>query len=151
MSKIFNFRLQKVLDMRSMVEDAKAIDLKKAQATTARKKQALEATQAEKDAMIRGDDASAPRDDLSLQELNNRMAYVEQLTERIEQEDQAVNKSQEQTEEQRIAFIQASKEKMVIEKLKEHHQEAFRKSTNRQEVKNENEVASRISQKGAVE
>lgn len=146
MTKSFNFPLQKVLDVRTMVEDAKAIELQKAQAEIEREKQHLARIQSEKDALIGEASVAGEKGEISLQSLNNRREYVEQLSTQIEEQGETVAKSQEAAEEQRLAFVQASKEKMVIEKLKEHHKDAFRKKMNQDQVKNESEVASRISQ-----
>ena len=82
--------------------------------------------------------------------MNNRMAYVEQLTDEIVKQGKVVVKSEESTEEQRVAFVQASKEKMVMEKLKEHHKEVFKKKINQEQVKSESEVAARIARKEGV-
>ena len=149
MTKSFNFPLQKVLDVRTMVEDAKAVELQKAQAETERIRQQLRATEAEKDALVNGDSSDSQEDgSVTLQDLNSRMAYVDQLSEEIEKQGEAVVKSEEDSEEQRIAFVQASKEKMVLEKLKEQHKGAFKKKANQEQVKVESEVASRIVQNG---
>ncbi len=144
MTKAFNFPLQKVLDVRTMIEDAKAIELQKAQAETEREKQSLNQIKAEKDALINTSDNA--QESVSLMSLNQRTAYSEQLDDKIEEQNQIIEKSEQETEEQRQAFVQASKDKMVIEKLKENHKDAFKKKANQDQVKNESEVAARISQ-----
>ncbi len=150
MTKAFNFSLQKVLDVRAMVEDAKAIDLQKAQAETQLEKQKLASTQAEKDAIVQSKTKNNQDQNITLHSLNNRMAYVEQLTDEIVKQGKVVVKSEESTEEQRVAFVQASKEKMVMEKLKEHHKEVFKRKVNQEQVKSESEVAARIARKEGV-
>jgi len=147
MTKAFNFTLQKVLDVRTMVEDAKAIELQKAHAETEREERTLAKIKAKKNAIVTGETEPGIEHQPSLHELNNRTAYVEQLTKKIELQGKAVVKSQEEAEIQRLKFVQASKEKMAIEKLKEHHQDAFRKKMNQVQVKLESEVASRITKK----
>lgn len=146
MTKAFNFPLQKVLNVRTMVEDAKAIELQKAQAEIERERQNLSSIQAEKETAVQSDKTADTGGQLSLHQLSNRMEYVDQLNEQIEKQGEVIARSQEDAEVQRQAFVQASKEKMVIEKLKEHHQEAFKKKSNQDQVKAESEVASRISQ-----
>ncbi len=148
MTKSFKFSLQKILDVRASIEDNKAIDLQKARAETERKKQSLASIHAEKDAIVSPEAVNPRPENTSLQELSNRTAYVEQLTNKIEKQGEAVKKSQAETEARRIAFIKASKEKMVIEKLKDQHLEVYRRKLNQDQVKNESEVASRISQNG---
>ncbi len=150
MTKVFNFSLQKILDVRTSIEDNKAIDLQKARAETVRKKQSLALIHAEKNAIVSSDSADPKPENVSLLELSNRTAYVEQLTEKMEKQGEAVRQSQAETEARRIAFIQASKEKMVIEKLKDKHLETYRRKLNQDQVKNESEVASRISQNGKL-
>ncbi len=149
MTKAFNFSLQKVLDVRTMAEDTQAIELQKAQAKTERQKLNLASTEAEKDSIVNSTQADSGNESLSLHDLNSRMAYVDQLTDKIEQQGEAVKKSQEESEAQRIAFVKASKEKMVLEKLKEQHKDAFKKKANQEQVKVESEVASRVAQNGS--
>ncbi len=109
MTKSFKFSLQKILDVRASIEDNKAIDLQKARAETERKKQSLASIHAEKDAIVSPEAVNPRPENTSLQELSNRTAYVEQLTNKIEKQGEAVKKSQAETEARRIAFIKASK------------------------------------------
>ncbi len=147
MTKGFNFSLQKVLNVREMVEDTKAVELKKAQAITEHEKQKLEQTQAEKDALLEGNYSSDEQEHMTLLQLNNRTAYADQLTHKIQEQREAVAQSKQNAEEHRLAFVKASREKRVIEKLKEHHRDAFKKKMNQEQVKVESEVAARISGK----
>ena len=145
MTKAFNFSLQKVLDIREIVEDAKAADFQKAQADTELEKQRLALIQAEKVDLVNGNEATEDEQNLTVRDLSNRTAYVDQLSEKIKQHDAAVTASQQRTDEQRQIYIKASKDKMVIEKLKEHHHSAFKKKTKQDMVKVESEIAARAS------
>lgn len=145
MKRAFNFSLQKVLDVRSMVEESKAIELQKAKAETEIEKQKLVAVQAEKESLVQGEASSSDERDVTLHELSNRRAYVDQLTDKIKEQGESVSSSEEKAEVHRDEYIKASKDKMVIEKLKEHHQETFRKKLNQDQVKEESELASRMN------
>jgi len=147
MTKSFNFSLQKVLNVREMVEDTKAVELKKAQAIIDHENQKLDQTRAEKNALLKKGSEPDTQETMSLQHLNNRTAYADQLTDKIEEQREVIEKSKQDAEEHRLAFVKASRDKMVIEKLKEHHKDAFRKKMNQEQVKVESEVAARISSK----
>ena len=146
MTKAFNFSLQKVLDVREIVEDAKAVELQKAQADTELEKQRLALVKTEKADMVNGSDEVADIQNISVGALSNRTAYVDQLSDKIKQHNEAVTISQLKTDEQRQLYIEASKDKMVMEKLKEHHHDAFKKKINQDQVKAESEIAARTSQ-----
>ncbi len=150
MTKAFNFSLQKVLDIREMVEDTKAMDLQKAQAETELEQQKLSQVQTEKSDLVQGSRRTDDGGSITIQELSNRTAYADQLTEKIEQQGEAVATSQVKTDEQRQVYIKASKDKMVMEKLKEHHHEAYRKKINQDQVKVESEIAARTSREGGL-
>jgi len=143
--KMFKFSLQKVLDVRCMIEDAKAIEMKKSQAEILLNKQALSKTQCEKDGIIAKGKAGSEPGRITLQSLYNRSDYVDQLTSKITDQGDMVEKSEERAEEKRLSLVEASKHKNAIEKLKEHHEEKFRKKLNQDVSKIENEVAARIN------
>ncbi len=143
--KMFKFSLQKVLDVRCMIEDAKAIEMKKSQAEIIVNKQALTKTQCEKDSIIAKGKAGSEPGQITLHSLHNRSDYVDQLTSKIIDQGTIVEKSEELAEEKRLSLVEASKHKNAIEKLKEHHEEKFRKKLNQDVSKIENEVAARIS------
>ncbi|MEA3285997.1 MAG: flagellar export protein FliJ [Candidatus Marinimicrobia bacterium] len=146
MTKAFNFSLQKVLDIRGIVEDAKAADLQKAQAETELEKQRLTLVQTEKENLVNSSDEAAHTGSVTIGELSNRTAYVDQLSDKIKEHDEAVATSELKTDEQRQLYIKASKDKMVMEKLKEHHHDAFKKKNNQDQVKEESEIAARTIQ-----
>ncbi len=143
--KMFKFSLQKVLDVRCMIEDAKAIEMKKSQAEILLNKQALSVTQCEKDGIIANGKAGSVPGRVTLHSLYNRSDYVDQLSSKITDQGDMVEKSEEQAEEKRLSLVEASKHKNAIEKLKEHHEEKFRKKLNQDVSKIENEVAARIN------
>ena len=146
MSKGFNFTLQKVLDVRTIVEDKKAAILRKAHAETELERKKLAAIQAEKRSIAQvepGEEDTAP----SLQSLNTRSAYMDQLTHEIEDQSRQVDASELRAARKRDEFIKATKDKMVLEKLKDTHKENYRKKANQAEIKIDSEVASRVVQR----
>jgi len=145
MSKAFNFSLQKVLDVREMVEDKKAMGLQKAQAETDQEKRILASIEAEKERVAHPEETQDSSEGVSLQSLTTRSAYLDQLNDKIEDQSSQVSISEETAEEKRQEYIYATKEKMVLEKLKENHREVYKKKNNQIEIKEESEIASRIS------
>ena len=115
--KMFKFSLQKVLDVRCMIEDAKAIEMKKSQAEILLNKQALSVTQCEKDGIIANGKAGSVPGRVTLHSLYNRSDYVDQLSSKITDQGDMVEKSEEQAEEKRLSLVEASKHKNAIEKL----------------------------------
>ena len=84
---------------------------------------------------------------ITLHSLHNRTDYVDQLTSKITDQGILVEKSEERAEQKRLSYVKASTHKNAIEKLKERHQEKFRKTVNQEVAKIENEVAARISRR----
>lgn len=141
MAKAFKFSLQKVLDVREMNEDKKARSLQQAQAEIIEEKQKLAAIEAEKD------ETSHPTEDedVNLHTLNARTAYMGQLNDQIEEQHSEIDRCQEKAALKREDYIQASKDKMVLEKLRDNHKEVHRKKTNQTLMKEESEIAGRIA------
>jgi len=152
MTRNFNFSLQKVLDVREIIEETRAMALQKAQADTKSKQQQLQKTQDEKQSVVINPAEDRQSDaDISLIDLNARTAYLDQLSKKIEAEHESVTRSQARTDQRRVAYIQASKEKMIMEKLKERHHDRFKKKRNQDQVKDESEIANRMKSRGATD
>ena len=145
MTKAFTFSLQKVLDVREVMEESKAMDLQKAQADTELKKQRLLETQAEKAALVSPESKAEVDSDVKLTDLNTRTAYLGQLRAKIAEQNQDVAQSKAEEEVKRQAYVEASKDKKVMERLKEKHRDKFKKKQNQEAVKEESEVAGRMS------
>jgi len=130
-----------------MIQDAKAIEMKKSQAEIMVNKQALSKTQYEKDSILAKKKSGSEPERITLHSLHNRTDYVDQLTSKITDQGILVEKSEERAEQKRLSYVKASTHKNAIEKLKERHQEKFRKTVNQEVAKIENEVAARISRR----
>ena len=144
MSKRFKFSLQKVLEVRAVLEDKRAEELQKAHAEEEHQHQQLQALQDEKQTLTQTHD----QESTSLQALNARTAYLDQLSERIGAQKVSLQQTQECTEQARQAYVQATKDRKVLEKLKASHQAEFMKKNNQTEIMADSEVANRITQQG---
>lgn len=141
MPKVFQFRLQKVLDVKQQLEELMSVNLKKAQVELENEKQVAARLDEEKEAAF-----AAPEElgEISLTQMQLALAYIEQLNQMIERQNQVVAEQEKRVEENRTRLLKATQEKKVVEKLREKHFSDYRLVTRKKELNREGEVAQRI-------
>lgn len=147
MAKSFHFPLQKVLDVRQITEDRQAISLKNSQMSLNKEKEQLENLAQKKDAQLKVDEDEYDNVDdvnLSLNELQVTVDYISQLNNRITNQIQVVEKSNGKVEKERDVLIEASKEKKIVEKLRERQLTNYKDNYRKKVTKEESEIALRV-------
>ncbi|MCK4296565.1 MAG: flagellar export protein FliJ [Candidatus Marinimicrobia bacterium] len=147
MAKSFHFPLQKVLDVRQITEDRQAISLKNSQMSLNKEKEQLENLAQKKDAQLKVDEDEYDNVDdvnLSLNELQVTVDYISQLNNRITNQIQVVEKSNGKVEKERDDLIEASKEKKIVEKLRERQLTNYKDNYRKKMMKEESEIALRV-------
>lgn len=148
MVKSFHFPLQKVLDVRKIVEDRRAVALKNSQSSLNREKKQLDNLAQKKHAQLKIDgNVCTDQVNISLNGLKVSVDYISQLNDKITSQIQVVEKSNEKMEEKRDVLIKASKEKKIVEKLREHQLTDYKIKNRKKESKEESEIALRVVSK----
>ncbi|HQV31932.1 MAG TPA: flagellar export protein FliJ [Calditrichia bacterium] len=131
MARKFEFSLQKVLDVRQLIQDQKISELNKAQSALSAAEALLSNSEGEKERIF----TEAKMQPLDIRTIKIREAYLKQLDERILQQHRMVRQCEDNVEIARVALQTASKEKKTVEKLREKaHSEYQRKQRSRQEM-----------------
>jgi len=145
MGKSFQFPLQKVLNVRQIIEDRQAVALKKSQASLNREKKQLKDLSEKKHAQIEIDEnVCTDQVKLSLNGLKVSVDYISQLNDKITSQIEVVKKSNEKMEEKREVLINASKDKKIVEKLRENQLTDYKIINRKNESKEESEIALRV-------
>lgn len=151
MVKVFQFPLQKVLNLKEMIEETKAIELQNSKAFLKREQKKLENLETSKHYLL---DIKTENDikqtNLNLNNLQVSMEYISQLTDMISTQTINVNNSNKSVDKTRNNLIEASKNTKIIEKLRERHLEVYKKNNRKREVKKDSEIAIRVSMKNKV-
>ena len=148
MVKIFRFPLQKVLDVRQTIENSKAIALSRSQIQLSSDKAKLKNLNTKKDTYLdSGTNSNSMHLALSLNDLKISTDYINQLNNMIQNQTGEVEKSNQIVDKDRNVLIEASRDKKVVEKLKEHHLERYVKDNRSRSIKQESEIALQVTQK----
>lgn len=151
MVKSFHFPLQKVLDVRQIVEDRQAVALKNSQSSLNTEKKRLDNLAQRKHAQLKIDEnICTDQVNLSLNGLKISVDYISQLNDKIISQFQVVEKSNEKMEEKRDVLIKVSKEKKIVEILREHQLIDYKIKNRKKESKDESEIALRVVLKNKI-
>lgn len=142
MAKAFQFRLQKILDVKKQLENLISVDLKRSQAELELEQRVVEELHQSKEEILNGNNHS--EEELSLSQIQLAMAYIQQLNEMIEKQNEVVKEKEQLVEATREKLIKVSQEKKVVEKLKERHWVEHKKEARKKEMVKESELAQRI-------
>jgi len=145
MHKTTQFPLQKVLNYRQTIEDTRGIILKQAQSLLHREEQKLDDLENHKDSVLNNNQKNIQEEKLlTTTTLLQTMDYIVQLNDKIEAQHNHVKKTSRKVEKNRNEYIQASKNRKVIEKLKEKFLTEYHKDFRKKELKQESEIANQI-------
>ena len=121
----FNFRLQRVLELREQHEQAKARELASAQDAAELARQAhelLARTKADSRAQISAAQTEAPR----VGHLQGLGMTLDALEHRLEAAGETRKTAEHQVDEAQRALIEAARDRRILDRLKEKHEEAWR-------------------------
>ncbi len=145
MAKVFDFRLQRVLNFRQSVERQKKVELSLAQRLQLQEKEKLNHLQSQKEKEINTTppQSDAP-DKLDLHLLKVRNDYLTQLTEKIKEQSGRVMQAEKVVEKKREILLNARKDKKVLEILKDRYVSEYKKMKSQEESRLESEIALRM-------
>ncbi len=133
----FKFRLEKVLEVRRRKEEEKEKELASLKKELRREEEFLEKLRKETSLIAERIGAFQKVDDesLNLEELRREYDYLEVLRNKITRHLNTVEKLMIKIEEKRKELIEASKERKIMEKLKDKQYRKFRSEEERKERK----------------
>lgn len=122
---MFKFRLQRVLELREKREEARAIELSKAQDDALRAREQRDELQAMHQAS-RAQITSAQHSDPTVGHLHHLGFVLGALDQRLAQAAQIVTKAEDVVSEKRVSLEEAARDRRVLDRLKEKHTDVFR-------------------------
>ncbi len=152
MSRNFQFPLQRVLNVREIIEETRSLELKRSQSRLETEKNQLKVLKERKKEMLSETRLRTKRGDrLTINSLQVTSNYVSQLNESISGKKSAVDKTVQLVEKDRSEVLKASREKKIVEILKDQHLQRYIKGLNRAQEKEESEIGLRIAAKRKTE
>ena len=137
--------LQKILDLKELIVESRAVELEKANQDLVHKRDQLTSMQNSKDSTLNstGDfqHSGATMNPLQLQLSRD---YVVQLSDRIKNQEKAVAETNTKVSDQREALVKANQEKKILELLKAKHMVEYKKEVQKKEMLDESEIALRL-------
>ena len=139
---VFRFRLQSILDLRTRKEDGLKKDFSLALEALYAEEERLKALNRDLEAQLAQWDAEANgRTDISDFVMYDQ--YLAHLKKRILGQIRQIKVQQEKTETVRLDLVEATKDKRVLERLKERHYTDYRNRLDRLEQKFLDEIGTR--------
>ncbi len=141
----FHFSLQRILNLREMIEETKAVKLKNSQTHLKEEELRLAVMEHRKSAYldeIQEQDVSGGQ--VSVIDLQVSRSYINQMNWGIKNQNKTIAESEKKVEQDRQEVLQAARDKMILEKLKERKKEEFLVETRKKTIKDESEIAARI-------
>jgi len=143
MSKSFKFNLEKIFKYKTDKEGLKAIDLKRSKDALEKEKQRLEKLHQKKYYCLGQKEAVVNDDIISLEKLKAAAEYLDQLNNKISSQDEKVKESNQEVEQRRNDLLEVSKERKILEKLRERHYQKHLEINKKENNKKESEIALR--------
>ncbi len=145
MSKRLQFPLQKVLDVRRHFENQKALDLNRAQNHLSRVQNQLEQLERSKlqtmQRQYSQNNGDSQFQSLDLVRMRIEHGYLQQVNNQIKRQQGEVDHSRKRVDEKRTDLLKATKEKKMMENLKDHAIEQQKKAIRQEENKRADEIA----------
>lgn len=143
----FKFNLQTVLKLKEQLEQNAKNNLGKATKVLEQEEKALEELFVYKEELIKSFKEKS-KQGTNVQELINHNNYLLKLNKRIKNQNQNVDIARRNVDKQRQVLVEASREKKVLEKLREKKFEEYMKEEYKKEQKITDEIVSyKYSQK----
>ncbi len=138
----FQFRYQRILDVREMEEDREKAEFGRIQQRLIQEKRKLEELQSRMQQMF-SSFRERQKKSQSVQDFLQTREYAAMLENKMSAQQQEIKKWEKKLEKQRERLIEASQNRQVMENLKERDIKEFKEDMRRQELKENNEIANR--------
>ncbi|HUU27103.1 MAG TPA: flagellar export protein FliJ [archaeon] len=146
--KQFEFRLQKVMETTRTREELKKRELAHAMAVLSENETLLEVMIDKLDQQLDEYHACRKRPSVKVSSMMNFSRYTERLVSEIREQKNTIDRLAEQVMSHREKLIEISKDKKILEKLKEKRYEEFKKKLRSMEQKFMDELSIRAFQNG---
>lgn len=148
MTKYHQFSLQKVLDLKELIEESRAVELEKSRQNLQSDELRLIALRQNKNKLlIMNGNHSSSKQFLSPHTMQVSMEYVSQLSDRIRAQEKTVEKSTHRVSKHRNALLEASREKKALEILREKQADQHKKFLQKKDLLNESEIALQLQRR----
>lgn len=141
--RAFRFPLEPVLSYRRQVEEARKRDFAQAHRAVIEHQQALQRLYAE-ESTAQADLRTMAATQLNIQDVLAQRRYLTAIARRITQGREQLQKRMQEQTLARAAYLQASRDRRVLERLRERRWEEYRVLVRRDEQKEMDEVAGRV-------
>ena len=131
--KKFRFRLQKVMDVKEEIEKLRMVDLAEAKKVVVLEKEKLENQRIEDRQCRRQIKEQELEDKIDPMTMDLYYRYLKKLDADMDLQNNVIVKARGETERRRRILLDASKERKVLEKLKERRCSAYRTEMTRKE------------------
>jgi len=138
----FQFRFQRVLDVREQQEDLEEIEFARVQNRLRSEKQTLEELEQKLDDHYQNI-RTRRKAGASASNFSQQQEYTQYLLGQIDRQKEVVEEWEQKLETQREQLIEASQRRQVLERLKENDHEQFQEEVLRRERLELNQVAAR--------
>jgi len=139
------FALQKILDLKELIVESRAVELEKSKQDLNDKQYELESMQYNKSqTLVSNGDIQRSGAVLNPMQLQLSRDYVVQLTAHIEKQVKTVAESSSRVLDQHQALIKVNQEKRALEILRSKHLDEYKKEVQKKERSEESEVALRL-------
>ena len=139
------FALQKILDLKELIVESRAVELEKSKQDLNDKQYELESMQYNKSqTLVSNGDIQRSGAVLNPMQLQLSRDYVVQLTAHIEKQVKTVAESSSRVSDQHRALIKVNQEKRALEILRSKHLDEYKKEVQKKERSEESEVALRL-------
>ena len=143
--KVPHFSLQKILDLKELIVEARAVELEKSRQDLTRKRHQLKSLQNNKDETLYTNvTLQHPGASLNPLQLQFSSDYLVQLSERIKTQEKTVAESTTRVSDKHQALVKANQEKKALELLQSKHLTQFKKELHKKEQRDESEIALRL-------
>jgi len=145
MARKFNFSLQKVLEVRQLLENKQAVQVFKKKEILKSEEQTLHNLKSEKQkAMTERQRSNGSDQKIDLHQLKVTGQYITQLNRTIDTQGKKVADSGKAVKKEITKLNAAVRDKKAVEKLKERHWDDYKKTVNQEYNKHQDEVAIRV-------
>lgn len=141
----FHFSLEKILKLRESLENSRATELERSRQALDKEENTLSDMQNEKERHLKSKNRKNSR--INLLDLSISEGYLETLNNGLDEQSKQVEKSRDKMNDDREKLTQASRDKKVMENLKDKRWQGYKRDLNKKELLLNSELALRMGSK----
>lgn len=142
MAAKFHFTLERILQLRQALENNRAVQLEESNQKLSRELNSLDTIKAEKEKQLNR--RGTENGQLNLFNLAVSGSYLESLNDGLEEQAIQVDKSRKNVDKKRADLLQASRDKKVLETLKNNRYDEYKHDVKKKELLLSSEIALRL-------